>query len=153
MTALFLALAAGVAMLAGCDASADPPANAAAPAASVAPAAQPGDRIVSAAQLVGEYRVAGVDDASLDLPYGVSASVYADRIHVVADCLNFGWEYSFEGAALVTERVAVESCGRGLTPQEAALVAVFDAANEVSRNRANGIDLRGEGHLVTLFSQ
>lgn len=155
MTARSLALGACLALLAGCEAPADPPPDADAPAALESPArqAQAGDRIVAPAEILGEFRIAGVDETALDLPYGVTASISGERIHVVADCLNFGWDYEFDGGVLTTERIAVESCGRGPNPQEEAIVAAFDAASQASRNRSNGIELSGEGHTVTLFSQ
>ena len=136
-------------LLSGCDGSKDPTA---APAANRT-VAEPSDHIVSAARLAGEYRIAGVDDAPLDLPYGITASISADRIHVVADCINAEWSYRFEGSRLVTERVPVEGCARGLTPEEEGVIAAFDAASSVSINRANGRDFTGGGHKVTLFSQ
>lgn len=113
--------------------------------ASVAPAAN--------VALPGEYRVAGVDGREIDQPYAITASVTASRIHVTADCLNFAWSYSRQGDRIATERVAVEGCGRGPTPAEEAVVAAFDAAERVARSPANGIELSGPGHTVTLFSQ
>lgn len=112
-----------------------------------------GDSIGSAERLAGEYRIAGVDGAALDLPYGVTASISENRIHVVADCINMAWSYRFSGASLATERVAVEGCARGLMPQEQAIADAFDAASKVSVNRANGLDFEGAGHSVTLFTQ
>ena len=136
-------------LLSACDGGKDP---AAAPAADRT-ATEPSDAIVYAVRLAGEYRIAGVDDAPIDLPYGITASISADRIHVVADCINAAWSYRFDGPRLVTERVPVEGCARGLTPQEEAVIAAFDTASSVSINRANGRDFTGGGHKVTLFSQ
>ena len=89
----------------------------------------------------------------MNLPYGIGASISDDRIHVVADCVNVAWTYRYDGGRLETERVPVEGCGRGLIPLEEALVAVFDAAEQVSRTPSNGIEFSGGGHSVLLFSQ
>lgn len=103
--------------------------------------------------LAGEYRIAGVDDREIDLPHAITASITAARIHVTADCLTFGWAYTRDGDAIATERVAVESCARGLAPAEEAVVAAIDAARRIAPSPANGADLAGGGRRLTLFSQ
>ena len=108
---------------------------------------------VPAVVLPGEWRVAGVDGGEIDQPYAITASITADHIHVTADCLNFAWSYVAEANRIATERVAVESCGRGPTAPEEAVVAAIDAAEEVARTPANAVELRGSGRVVTLFSQ
>lgn len=103
--------------------------------------------------LAGEYRVAGVDGRDIDQPYAITASITPARIHVTADCLNFGWTYTLAGDSIATERLAVESCGRGPTPAEEAVVAAVDAAARIARTPANGVELVGQGRRLTLFSQ
>jgi hypothetical protein len=103
--------------------------------------------------LPGEYRIAGVGGKAIDLPYAITASITADRIHVTADCLNFAWAYTARGETVATERVAAEGCARSLTAPEQAVVAAIDSASAASRTPANAIELRGGGHSVTLFSQ
>ena len=107
------------------------------------------NRITATADLAGEYRVAGVDGQGIDLPYGISASISGDRIHVTADCVNMAWSYRFENGALATERVPVESCARGLTREEQAIAEAFDTATAVVLNRANGFEFTGDGSSVT----
>lgn len=133
----------------GVSASADP----AAPSASPPAPTVSGGAIEATIALPGEYRVAGVRDAGIDHPYAITASITADRIHVTADCLNFAWRYTVQGANIATERVAVEGCARGLTAAEEAVVAAFDAATVAMRTPANAIELSGGRHSVTLFSQ
>ena len=111
------------------------------------------NRITATADLAGEYRVAGVDGQGIDLPYGISASISGDRIHVTADCVNMDWSYRFENGAQATERVPVESCARGLTREEQAIAEAFDTATAVVLNRANGFEFTGDGSSVTLFTQ
>jgi hypothetical protein len=109
--------------------------------------------ITDAALLVGEYRVAGVGGQDIDLPYGITASISDAGIHVVSDCVNLSWSWSLEGARLVTERVAVEGCARGLVPEEEAVAAAFDGSTGVARTPSNGIEFTGENGSVLLFSQ
>jgi len=132
------------------------PASEASPAVS-SPAPLPavsGDRIVSPDRLIGEYRVAGVDGEGIDLPYGITASITAETIHLTADCVNVEWGYAMDGdGTLSTLRVPTEGCARGLNPTEEALVAGFDGAERVSRNASNGYEFSGRGPTVTLFTQ
>ena len=114
--------------------------------------AQPANA-VAAAELPGEYRVAGVDGADINLPYGISASIREGRIHVVSDCVNLAWDYTYANGELETTRVPVESCARGLTREEEAIAAALESAEQAVRTPANGIELSGGGHSVTLFSQ
>ena len=116
------------------------------PASSAAQAAQ-------AVEIAGEYRIAGVNGRDINQPYGITASIGADRIHITADCLNFAWSYRQQGSVIATKRVAVEGCGRGPTAAEEAIVAAFDAAASVVRTPANALEFRAPGHTVTLFSQ
>jgi hypothetical protein len=113
----------------------------------------PGENLTEAAALVGEYRVAGVDGAGIDLPHGVAARISADRIEVSAGCLQWAWSYVLEAGRLITERLPSTSCRRALLPQEQALAEAFDAAQGVRRTPANGIEFSGAGRWVLLFSQ
>ena len=103
--------------------------------------------------LVGEYRIAGVDGEGIDLPFGISASISADRIRVSSQCVRFAWSYSYAKGALSTEQAPTLSCQRGLYPEEEAIEAAFDAATQVRITSANGYEFTGGGHEVTLFTQ
>ena len=109
--------------------------------------------LIPASELVGEWRIAGVDGQAIDAPYGVTASITADRIHVVADCINVAWSYAAESGTISTKRVPVEGCGRGLTVQEEAIVATIDAATGFGRVPSNAVEIFTTGRRVTLFSQ
>lgn len=103
---------------------------------------------------MGEYRIAGVDGAELDLPYGLTARLNEVGIMIEADCLVLSWVYFFEGTSLVTEQLSARaSCGRRLLPAEEAVVTALNSANTVSRTAANGLEFSGGGHSVLLFSQ
>ena len=148
-----IALAAWPILLAGCgpQAESSAPIGATEPAAPAVPTlpSPPAPQI----DLPGEYRVAGVDGVGIDLPYGVTASITGDRIHVTADCLNFAWTYTMQGARIATARTAVEGCARGLTDPEEAVVEALDAAATLERTPTNGIELRGDGRSVVLYAQ
>ena len=118
-----------------------------------APAPAEDPTIASAAQLAGEYRVAGIDGADINLPHAITASIDGERIHLTSDCVNLAWNYRFEGEQLVTEQVPVESCARGLEPTEQELLAALDVADAVRRTPANAVEISGGGHAVTLFAQ
>jgi hypothetical protein len=112
-----------------------------------------GDAIASAERLIDEYRVAGADGRGLDLPYGISASISADRIDVSADCVVLAWSYRFESGRLITQRVPAKSCKRALTPEEQTIAAAFDSATSVAVTASNAYEFSGGGHSVTLFTQ
>lgn len=112
-----------------------------------------GGLITSSEQLVGEYRVAGVQGQAVDLPYAITASIRPARIHVVADCVNLAWDYRLVDGILTTAPAAVESCGRGLAPIEATLAATLDGADRIVRTPANGFEVTGSGRSATLFRQ
>lgn len=109
--------------------------------------------ITLVAEIAGEYRVAGVDGAEINLPHAVTASIDGERIHLTSDCVNLAWSYHLAGGTLATQRVPVEGCGRGLDPIEHELIAALDVADAVRRTPANALELSGSGHAVTLFSQ
>jgi heat shock protein HslJ len=129
------------------------PEQGAVPPAAVETAPSPGATLTEAAALVGEYRVAGVDGAGIDLPHGVAARISADRIEASAGCIQWAWRYALEAGRLTTERLPSTSCRRALLPQEQALSEAFDAARAVHRTPANGIEFSGAGRSVLLFSQ
>ena len=118
------------------------------------PTPAPSGNVASPDQLTGEYRVAGVGGQAIDLPYGITASITADRIHLTADCVNVEWGYTMDAdGSLSTLRVPTEGCARGLNPAEEALVEAFDGAERVSRTASNGYEFSGRGPTATLFTQ
>ena len=108
---------------------------------------------ITAAELTGEYRIAGVDGGGINLPHGITASIGADRIDVTSQCVEMAWSYRLEGAGLATTSIPVVTCDRGRYPEEEAIAAAFSAAREVERTASNGLRFSGGGRSVTLFSQ
>lgn len=108
---------------------------------------------ITAAELTGEYRIAGVDGGDINLPHGITASIGADRIDVTSGCVEMAWSYRLEGAGLTTTSIPVVTCDRGRYPEEEAIAAAFSAAREVERTASNGLRFSGGGRSVTLFSQ
>ena len=139
------------------QASAVPAANGSsaydAPAATQITSQREPAELIPARELIGEWRVAGVDGQAIDLPYGITASITGDRIHIVADCINLAWTYAAESGTIETERVPVESCGRGMTTQEEAIVAAIDSATGFGRIPPNAVEIFTTGRRVTLYSQ
>ena len=159
-------LAAAIALasaLAACNSARDPARDApaavtpdAGPAASPSPdpiASRAPAELAPASALLGEWRVAGVDGRSIDLPYGIAASIDDRTIHVVADCVNLGWTYAAESGAFEARRAPVESCARGLTPEEAAIAETIDTATGFGRTPSNAMEIFSADHRVTLYSQ
>jgi hypothetical protein len=140
-------------LVAGCRPAEQPAAPSTASSTTAAAPAPELRAIASADRLVGEYRIAGADGQGIDLPYGIAATITADRIRVNADCFTLEWSYRFERAALATRRVPAKSCRRSLTPEEQAIAQAFDAATTVMLTEANGYEFVGGGHSVTLFTQ
>ena len=109
--------------------------------------------IASSDALAGDYRVAGIDGADVNLPHGISAFITGERIDVQSDCIRFAWTYRFEEQLLVTEQAPVASCRRALLPEEQALAEAVEAADVVRRTPANGVEFSGGGHSLLLFGQ
>jgi hypothetical protein len=127
------------------------PADQAVPAT---PGSTPASEIVASAEtLAGEYRVAGIDGADVNLPHAITASVGPERMEFTSDCIRMAWTYRFESQVLVTETAPVASCRRALLAEEQALSEAVEAAGIVRRTEANGVELSGEGHTVLLFGQ
>jgi hypothetical protein len=156
-----LALAA-CGLLAACGSAENPAADpsptvareaAEASAPAPAPASPAEANLGPSLELAGDYRIAGVDGADIDLPHGISATIGADRIDVVSQCVEMAWSYRLDGTALQTTRLPVVSCDRARYPEEEAIEAAFTAAREVERTESNGIRFSGGGRSVILFSQ
>ena len=107
--------------------------------------------------LSGEWRVAGLDGAALDLPVGLALSIDADTIRYDSGCGGHAWTYRLDGSGIVTQRTRSPDSDcliRSTFPREVFdVAAALDAAREVERTPANGVRLSGEGRSVTLFSQ
>ena len=103
--------------------------------------------------LEGEYRVAGIDGAEVDLPHAMTVSITPDTIRYTSQCVTGAWRYSFEGQQLMLDPVVEAVCDRGRYPEEEAIETAFSAATHVRRTAGTAIAFSGGGHSVTLYSQ
>lgn len=134
----------------------------AAPVADPAPVAEEID-------LVGEWRVAGIDGAAVDLPAALTVSGGPQILDWEPACAQLMHRYRIDGARFSAVRIrqfvteeamqspgAVPSrppCAIGLPPGvEDAMLAV-EMADKIERTAENGIRISGRTRSVTLFSQ
>jgi hypothetical protein len=141
---------AAVLALAGCT---RPTPVAVKPVVAVPPAAP-----VPPASLVGRWRVGAIDG----VPAGMVLSINADTIWFEPSCAGFLWRYRYLAGALSTTNPWYDALARGQTPpplcvapvlpEQRALALTLGVASRAVRTRANGVELSGGGHTVTLFS-
>ena len=110
--------------------------------------------------LVGEYRVAGIDGQSLDVPFGIALSIGEGRVSFEPACAAFVWSYAYRDGALDIERRQEKLnhppppvCAEPAAPELQQLATALDAVDRAGRTPANGIELSGNGRAVLLFSQ
>lgn len=159
----------GLALLAACAPEPDNPApvptSSADDAREVADARVPGgEPIMAIGDLVGEYRVAGVDDAELPGGEAIALSIDGPLLSYEPTCAGFVWQLAFEGETLRTSRKGNAQdrapgeppppvCAVAVSEGQSALARALDAATRAERTPDNAIRLSGGGHSVTLFSQ
>ena len=127
------------------------------PADSTAPAPPDGAAIGSAAALPGTYRVAGIDDRELDLPFGLAVAITADEIEFDAPCDGYAWRYTLDAGALQLSRTRepAASCLATARIHHAVFdtAAAIEAARRAERTPSNAIRLSGGGRSVELYTQ
>lgn len=119
--------------------------------------------ITEVGDLLGEYRVAGIDGQPLEAPIGIAVSIDGPMLSFEPTCAGFVWSLRFENGALVTTRLSEVRvapgdppppvCAVALLPEQRLLAQAFDAADKVTRTPANGILFEGGGRSALLFSQ
>ena len=104
--------------------------------------------------LAGEYRVAGIDGEELDAPIGIAVSI-SDTTIELEPCAGYAWTYTFQSGRLQTKRIPVsaEHASCEVVSEVARVGVALAEATSVSRTAANGLDFRGGGRSVLLFSQ
>lgn len=123
-----------------------------------------GVAITEVGGLIGQYRVAGIDEAQVPGDEGIALSIDGALMSFEPVCAGFVWRIEFAGETLSTirepdlaERLPGElepvECSSGVTPARWWLAEALDAATYAQRTPANGIRLSGGGHAVLLFSQ
>lgn len=127
------------------------------PAAGPSAGSDPVAGLDPAGEIAGEYRVAGIDGQSLDLPFGLALSITPQRIVMDAPCNGYAWDYRLDGKALSVSRTAEpdpECLARARIHHAVFdLAAAVDAATAAGRDPSHAVILAGGGHSVTLYSQ
>jgi hypothetical protein len=129
------------------------------------PAQQPAVETPYARQvssLAGEWRVAGIDDLSVDQPIGLALRGTDSEIWWEPRCAGMARNYRIWGSRISfssTEppRQAGQPtppvCAIGLPAKLGQVFDVLDKASSISRTANNGILIAGAEHSVLLFSQ
>jgi hypothetical protein len=149
-------LVAAMALLAACqrvEAPTPAPSPTAIATASEGPAgpAQP-----APTTLAGEWRVAGIDGAPFDEPYGLALSADARLVWMEPRCAGVARSYRIGGGRIAfgpDPDARNEVCAIGMPPRTDDVLRALDAAERIRRTPANGIEIAGGGHSLTLFSQ
>jgi len=115
------------------------------------------------AELVGEWRVAGIDGQALTGDIGIALSIDAQSLSYEPRCAGFVWDYTYARGSVSLERAAPVNppvdgipapvCAVAVAPELRALGIALDHAVSAGRTPENGVLLSGGGHSVTLFSQ
>ena len=126
------------------------------PAESTVPAPPDGAAIGSAAALRGTFRVAGIDDRELDLPFGLAVAITAEEIEFDAPCGAYAWRYTLDAGALQLSRTRepAASCLATARIHHAVFdtAAAIEAARRAERTPANAVRLSGGGRSVELYT-
>ncbi|WP_120716598.1 hypothetical protein [Tsuneonella amylolytica] len=126
--------------------------------------AAPSSSLMPIATLEGEWRVAGIDGAPFDEPYGLALSADADEIWWEPRCSGMARRYRITGLGIVTDKArppAPVLTGQPsrpictINPPERVqdVLRALDVADTVGRTPQNGVLLSGGGHSLLLFSQ
>ena len=116
------------------------------------------------ASIVGDYRVAGIDNEALDIGEAIAVSITATTISYEPTCLGYSWDYEYSQGTLAAERTpgvgpeidengSVASCLVAVPPEFDRVANAFADADRVFTTPENGLLFSGGRHSVTLFSQ
>ena len=161
-----VALAAVLSPLAGCtppggDSPSPEPTTTAAspPSVDAQPADENGDADLSDAlnSLKGEWRVASIDGAEFDEPYGLALSADDSRIWFEPACAAQGRNYTISGLRFAVTAPGTSSdrviCDIAVPDRLAEVWRAIDAAGRVERTPGNGVMISGGGRSLLLFAQ
>ncbi len=167
-----LTLASACLLIAGCDRT-QPPSSTPDPAEPTATSSAPeqSDPTASPANapttLAGEWRVAGIDGAAFDEPYGLALSADDKEIWWSPRCAGQSIRYRIDGGRFevvppppppapapgAEPNPPVAVCAIGLPERLPEVMNAIRAADRIERTPQNGVRLSGKGRSVTLFSQ
>lgn len=138
--------------LSACQPSAQAPASSDSKTESAAPA-QPVIPPLSAADIVGEWRIAGVNGGEINQPTGITAQITADEIRITSGCVNLAFGYRLAAGQFAATQKPVAGCERTLSPAEKAVGDAVNKAQSAARDSSNALVLSGEGSSLTLYTQ
>ena len=119
-----------------------------------------GEQAVST--LAGHWRVAGIDGRSFDETYGLALSADDKTIWWAPRCAGYERSYELDGTRARFGSADGEFhsdgsprivCQIGIPSRLPDVFRAIDSADRVVRTPANGIEISGGGHSLTLFSQ
>ncbi len=127
-----------------------------------APASVPSPTLAQVTSLAGEWRVAGIDGAELDEPYGLALSGSAQELWWEPRCALIVRSYRIAGSAIdFGPRLEAPKpggpppavCAIAPPPRLADVTRALDAATTIGRTANNGVEISGGGHSLLLFGQ
>lgn len=142
-----------------------PTATATAPPPALTPSPVTPRLATTHADLLGEWRVAGIDGAEVSGDMGIAVSIDETSLSYEPTCLGFVWQVSYQGEGRIAltrdsnygpQRAAdgsVVSCLPAVTPAFGQLAEVLDAAIEVNRLASGALEFSGGGRSAVLFRQ
>jgi len=116
-----------------------------------------GDRILSEAELVGAYRIAGFDGEDLDAPFGAALTIGSGMVTFEAQCATYSWQFSIVDRAITLvpdSKPSAQCLNSGeLHPKVAQIARAIGETRLAARTPSNAIRLSGSGRSVTVFTQ
>ena len=120
--------------------------------------------ITALEDLIGDYRVAGIDGTEVQGNIGIALSVDGSMLSYEPTCAGFVWNIAAEGGRFTFARApgygptrqpdgSVMVCAVGVSPEQRRLGEAIDAVSTAWRTPSNGILLTGDRRVVLLFSQ
>ena len=109
-----------------------------------------------AVDLVGAWRVAGIDGAPLDASYAIALVADETNIWWQPECALQYREYSISGSrftAPTRSNANLEVCDIGYPPELEQVWSALEAADTIERTPENGVLIHGNERSLLLFSQ
>lgn len=109
-----------------------------------------------AVDLAGDWRVAGIDGAALEAPYGIALVADETNIWWQPECALQYREYSISGSrftAPTRSNANLEVCDIGYPLELEQVWSALEAADTIERTPENGVLIHGNERSLLLFSQ
>lgn len=114
---------------------------------------------LNASDIVGEWRIAGVNGGEVNQSTGITASITAKTILINSGCVNMVYSYTLSNGdfsvALGQDAgdKPVISCMRGLSDTENAIGDAIQKADTAKKDASNALVLSGGGASLSLYTQ